>query len=273
MIELSQNVFEQYVPAFRDSESRTYEAILPYIEHYCDTAYNELKVPEDFAGTDKVEAYVYRNAAYEALPHLDLVLTDNGFAVVSNNNLAPASRERVNALHERLREEKSKARDLLLLALSDNETWRDTDVCRRLRTSILWCPLLCRRYGVTASEGRPVFEREYETLFPKLQSAQYEVARIISTEQMEWLNRHQDEYDKVDRTGDLRIMLREHCRYLMAALITEQKTAVKVLMTRLQEMLNLHATDFPEYSASAKYQADHFKPYENDKNDPCFFFG
>ena len=31
MIELSQNVFEQYVPAFRDSESRTYEAILPYI--------------------------------------------------------------------------------------------------------------------------------------------------------------------------------------------------------------------------------------------------
>lgn len=273
MISLSQTAFEQYVPAFRDAESRTYEAILPYMELFRDNAYHSMKVPLDFPDTAKVEAYIYRNAAHRALPHLDLVLTDNGFAVVSNSNLAPASRDRVAALQERLREEKDDARDLLLFALSDNETWRDTDVCRLLRTSILWCPLLCRRYGVTASEGRPVFEREYETLFPKIQSAQYEVARIISTEQMEWLNRHQDEYDKVDRTGDLRIMLREHCRYLMAALITEQKTAVKVLMTRLQEMLNLHATDFPEYSASAKYQADHFKPYENDKNAPCFFFG
>ena len=33
MITLSQTAFEQYVPAFRDAESRTYEAILPYMRH------------------------------------------------------------------------------------------------------------------------------------------------------------------------------------------------------------------------------------------------
>ena len=32
MITLSQTAFEQYVPAFRDAESRTYEAILPYMQ-------------------------------------------------------------------------------------------------------------------------------------------------------------------------------------------------------------------------------------------------
>ena len=149
MITLSQTAFEQYVPAFRDAESRTYEAILPYMELFRNTAYNSIKIPADFPDTAKVEAYIYRNAAHRALPHLDLVLTENGFAVVSNSNLAPASRDRVAALQERLREEKDDARDLLLFALCETEAWRTSDECRRLRSTLLWCPMLCRRYGVT----------------------------------------------------------------------------------------------------------------------------
>ena len=33
-----------------------------------------------------------------AIPSLDLVLTTNGFGIVSNQNVVPASRERVDAL-------------------------------------------------------------------------------------------------------------------------------------------------------------------------------
>ncbi len=49
MITLSQTAFEQYVPAFRDAESRTYEAILPYMELFRDNAYHATKVPTSTA--------------------------------------------------------------------------------------------------------------------------------------------------------------------------------------------------------------------------------
>lgn len=272
MITLSKEAFERYVPAFRDAETRIFEAVLPFMQQYLDKARNVIKIPEDYAGDALVEAYVYRQAAWQALPHLDLVLTDNGFAVVSNNNLAPASRDRVAALHERLREEKADARDLLLMDLCRITAWRDTEACRRLRSSLLWCPMLLRRYGVTAADGRQVFEREYNALLPQVLAAGEEAARIVSLEQMQWLLEHQDEYDE-DGEPDLRSVLREMCRRFMAAVIADRKPAVRTLAAQIQDFLNRHADDLPEYAESSKFQADNFKPYENKKDDACFFFG
>lgn len=272
MIELSKESFEKYVPAFRDAEGRIFEAVLPYMQQYLDKARNVIKIPEDYAGDALVEAYVYRQAAWQALPHLDLVLTDNGFAVVSNNNLAPASRDRVAALQERLREEKADARDLLLMDLCRNNAWRETEACRRLRSSLLWCPMLLRRYGVTAANGGQVFEREYNALLPQVLAAGEEAARIVSREQMQWLLEHQDECDE-DGEPDLRSVVREMCRRFMAAVIADRKPAVRTLAAQIQDFLNRHADDLPEYAASSKFQADNFKHYENKKDDACFFFG
>ena len=272
MITLSKEAFEKYVPAFRDAETRIFEAVLPYMQQYLDKARNGIKIPEDYAGDALVEAYVYRQAAWQALPHLDLVLTDNGFAVVSNNNLAPASRDRVAALQERLREEKSDARDLLLMDLCRITAWRDTEACHRLRSSLLWCPMLLRRYGVTAADGRQVLEREYNALLPQALAAGEEAARIVSREQMQWLLEHQDECDE-DGEPDLRSVVREMCRRFMAAVIADRKPAVRTLAAQIQNFLNRHADDLPEYAASSKFQADNFKPYENKKDDACFFFG
>lgn len=272
MINLTKAAFEQYVPSFRDSEPHTYEAILPYLTEHCRQVYVAFGVPEDFTETSKVESYVYRAAAYRALPHLDLVLTDNGFAVVSNQNLAPASRDRVAALSERLREEMSNARDELLFALCGIDAWRNMDIARRLRSTLLWCPMLCRRYGVTDAERRPVYEREYIQLKPQIEAAQERVERMVSREQMAWMLEHQDEYDLTDAVGDARIVLREQCRKLMAAIVVGRSDSERELIVRLQDYLNRHAEELPEYNESSKYKADHFDNYQNEKNDPCFFF-
>ena len=272
MIALSKDAFEKYVPSFRDAEGRIFEAVLPYMQQYLEKATNIIKIPENYAGDTLVEAYVYRQAAWQALPHLDLVLTDNGFAVVSNNNLAPASRDRVAALQERLREEKADARDLLLMDLCRNTAWLETEACRRLRSSLLWCPMLLRRYGVTAANGGQVFEREYNALLPQVLAAGEEAARIVSREQMQWLLEHQDECDE-DGEPDLRSVVREMCRRFMAAVIADRKPAVRTLAAQIQHFLNRHANDLPEYAASSKFQADNFEPYENKKDDACFFFG
>lgn len=274
MIEITQDSFERFVPAFRDSESRTFEAVLPYIERYRDKAYGTIGVPADFGEDGLVEAYAYRNAAFAALPHLDLILTDNGFAVVSNSNLAPASRERVAALRERLRLERSDARDLLLLALCKLPSWRGTDGCRLLRSTLLWCPMLLRRHGVATLEGSHVGLEEYSSLLPAINHAWRRVVDIVSLELAEWLRLHQDETDgDPEYAGDMRIVLREQCRNLMAAHISERTVAVRALTVQIQDFLNRNAELLPEYYSSSKYRADNFTPYQNGKNDSTFFFG
>ena len=42
---------------------------------------------------------VVNEAMRQAVPSLDLVLTPNGFGIVSNSNIAPASKERVEKAH------------------------------------------------------------------------------------------------------------------------------------------------------------------------------
>lgn len=268
MITLSQTAFQDYVPAFRDSEPRTYEAILPYMERYLRRAVDALHVPDGFADIQLLEAYVYRSAAYDALPHVDLVLTESGFAVVSNQNLAPASRDRVDRLREQLRIEKSDDRDLLLLSIAQYGPWRE-EYGMQLRDTLLWCPLLCRRHGITSDSGQPVYEEEFSALLMRIHRAQHLAASMISVEQMDWLLLHQDAIDR----ADMRAGLCYRARNLMAAAVMERRDAVRRLTESVQDYLHRFADDLPEYRASRKYEADHFRGYENKKEDNCYFFG
>jgi len=47
------------------------------------------------------------DAFHRAIPHLDVILTPNGFGIVSNSNIAPASKERVERLMASLLEHRS----------------------------------------------------------------------------------------------------------------------------------------------------------------------
>ena len=71
----------------------------------------------------------------------------------------------------------------------------------------------------------------------------------------------------------MRIVLREQCRNLMAAHISERTVAVRALTVQIQDFLNRNAELLPEYYSSSKYRADNFTPYQNEKNDSTFFFG
>ena len=72
--------------------------------------------------TKIVVCEAYKNA----IPSLDLILTPNGFGVVSNSNVAPASKERVYRLLESLETERDGAIRLLLSALPDVPGWCST---------------------------------------------------------------------------------------------------------------------------------------------------
>lgn len=272
MITLSKESFEKFVPSFRDSESRTYEAMLPYMEECLQEIVTRLCIPESFHENAQVEACVYREAAWRALPHMDLIMTDNGFAVVSNSNIAPASRDRVDRLREQLREEKSMAADVLALTISSLSEWRTTPTATRMRSTLLWTPTHCRRYGVTTEDGRQVFQREFTEILSDIVSAQYEAQQLVGEEQMQWMIQNQDLTDLAD-AGDLRCALVELCRRLMASVIRKDTRGTRTLAFRVLAFLRQNAESLPEYRDSRTRSAHEYKAYTNGKNDPCFFFG
>lgn len=77
-----------------------------------------------------VERAVVCEAMRTAIPSLDIVITPNGFGVVSNQNIAPASKERVERLIASLTEQRDELLDALLTELQGFEGWRATKQCQ-----------------------------------------------------------------------------------------------------------------------------------------------
>lgn len=262
---ISQPSFEQYVPAFRDSQPTTFEAVRPMMEHYLSVAREQMAVPEDYANQPLLESYVYKNAAAEAIPSLDLILTDSGFAVVSNQNLAPASRERVAALLNSLRRQASDARDLLLLDLCKTN-WVSSQQCTLLRSTLLWCPMLARRYGIELKESDP--QNDFLIHLQAIEQASEMATNIIGQPLMDFLIANQDEHTG----GTAYAIVRENTRKYMAAVVQQNRRATEALRQNLLRMLEREADDLPQYKESSTYRAAHAQGYENKPEDPTFFF-
>ena len=262
---ISQQAFEQQVPAFRDSQPTTFEAIRPMMEHFLSIATDQMAVPEDYANQPLLESYVYKNAAAESIPSLDLILTDSGFAVVSNQNLAPASRERVAALLASLRRQASDARDLLLLDLCKTN-WVNSQQCQLVRTTLLWCPMLARRYGIVIKDTDP--QGDYLLHLPAIEQASEMATNIIGQPLMDFLITHQDEYNE----GAAYVRVRENTRKYMVAVVQQNRRATEAMRQNLLRLLEQVENELPQYQESSTYRAAKAKNYENKPEDPTFFF-
>ena len=62
-------------------------------------------------------------AMLHAIPQLDLILTPNGFGIVSNQNIAPASKERIERLLLSLEKLRDDALQIILTMLPDAHHW------------------------------------------------------------------------------------------------------------------------------------------------------
>ncbi len=81
-------------------------------------------------------AAVAHRALADAIPSLDLVQTVNGFAVVSNQNLAPASRDRVDRLIAALRSQCDSAISAIIPLLAEAHAWRGSPQCEFFRATL-----------------------------------------------------------------------------------------------------------------------------------------
>lgn len=75
---------------------------------------------------DQCSKIIILHTLYTALPTLDLVLTPNGFGIISNQTITPASKDRVDRLTKALLINRDQHINKLLKHLCDDEQWRQT---------------------------------------------------------------------------------------------------------------------------------------------------
>ena len=206
------------------------------------------------------------HAYLEALPHLDIVLTETGLGVVSNQNVAPASSDRVNRLRKQIQDSRDDATDDLIDALRGVLEWRqDSIAADRLFSTLVWnARLQLPIMGITEAHRTKLTE-----LRPKINEAEELLQHHVSKDFYIELCSAQLENDaSAEQNTAINKSL-----FFIGAYLAGDRAMARFHMAKLVEYLEQHLTDFPTYEASTAHQANTFTPYENKKNDTTYFFG
>lgn len=133
----NEEILRQYIPnvlATVKGEASLYDKLQPFLNSAEEwIAKNFIPsvliraIGEDSSVHQLLCQLVVTEAFANAVPSLDLVLTPNGFGIVSNSNIAPASKERVERLIAELRSTRDRVLHLLLPKLPIVEYWLGTD--------------------------------------------------------------------------------------------------------------------------------------------------
>lgn len=83
------------------------------------------------------------DALGRAIPSLDLVITPNGFGIVSNQNVAPASKDRVERLILQMNSQRDHFINMLLDDLCRHTDWQGSEQRQWFASSLLQFPKIC----------------------------------------------------------------------------------------------------------------------------------
>lgn len=130
---LDSETISRYIPnklAEVDGEAPLSEKLDTYIASAKMWLENEFLGPEDFLSdshNDLALKILVAKAFADAVPSLDLVVTPTGMAVINTDNLAPASKERVERLISSLRDYVRVNLQLLLHICRTYPVWRESE--------------------------------------------------------------------------------------------------------------------------------------------------
>ena len=216
------------------------------------------------------QAVVYE-AFRRAVPHLDIILTPNGFGIVSNTNIAPASKERINRLLDALLDNRDAALSQVLSLLPAESGWLGTKQAQFFAATMFSNMEVTLRFP-KASGGR---WEQYLSLREKaIGIEQFFAAQYLSVELMDVLRSEV-------QSGQYRSMLHQKiCRILQAVEIrclnsTDPTAWMHFEHNALFELVNTirdNPEDFPEWHSSAT--AELYEPpiFENKKESKGFWF-
>lgn len=283
MLILNEQELRKYLPnAFATVEGETglIEKLLPYLNEsetwLCSgiTGKDVLLLLTNAAQENRAKGEACRavtcNALMHAIPALDVVLTPNGFGVVSNQNIAPASKDRVERLIDSVEMQRDDAVMHLMKFIQGMSTWQESEVFD------IWNRTLFPDIGVTSQLGiRQHQFAEYLALVPQIMMIETAIANeFLSPELMKVLHRFQfgigrDGLQPAQRTG-LAFLITQLRPEIVAELKGKPRDCR--LMADLVNMVRQRPELFPWWHGTAT--AELFAPpvFENRKKSGGYFF-
>lgn len=202
-------------------------------------------------------------ALRNAVPSLDLVLTPNGFGVVSNQNIAPASKERVARLVNSLAEQRDDLLELFIPMLVGASKWKESAQYGFFSASLFPNIDLASLCGFTANRWE-----KYVELRPKAIDIEDSLAEeFISLELM-------DKFRLAVIGGMLSSAAEPVVRGIKAQVV-DVLLGKPISTRRMVDLVNIIRNDeksFPEWHNSAT--AKSFAPpvFKNSKKSSGYFF-
>lgn len=267
-------------PATMTPDESIFDAIRPQIDYECSRT-RGIVTPDLFDSLDGVEErvqdpnyerlcalalnarkYICATALIRQIPSLDLVLTPTGFGVVSNQNVAPASTERVRSLTNELRYQADRYLDEILDGMRSM-----CDVTRSTMAddfvTLFWKTDHVRLFGHPHPTRNDLDER-----MPKIIPASMKIRELISPELYDALIKEEAK----DALPPARGKLVDLCRRAIVGYCNNDYTA-EMFTRSILLFLEDNIDYLPEYYDSRTFEARRKLRYENEKDDPCFFFG
>lgn len=267
MNEITQQTLETIVPSFRNATDEIFNKVHDRLDFIQTKLYSDLEL-EGISISPNIEKIIVRHVCYAAAFHtiaqLDLVLTPTGFGIVSNQHVAPASRERTAALSSRLYQDASDSFDLLIDLLRGTD-WSGTQSASSLISRFVYSPTVARRSGMS----QEMYGNEFAQSAHKLSLGEAYLSASISVE----LYNH---IVSQLRSGSRLTSHEQHIFHLgckLVASIASDRSGSHILRDSLREYLERYADEIIQYKTSTLYSSLHGQRYENKQEDTAYFFG
>lgn len=276
MIQISKTDFERYVPVATQPEDST--EVFAMMQHGLLAAWmqtrneilgtviaNQLEdgtIAESSELMSDVKALVCMKAFANAVRRNDLILTPTGFGIVSTDKVAPASKDRVNAMLDELWQNIYDTRDSLVDALIGNADWYDSIQAEQVVATVFCHISDYKRYG--ADHGQ-----YYIGTDPKVRAANHILIQHISKE----FNAELLTAIRRGTVTDAQLTVIEQMKRFIGGNLAQNKYAARSAYEDLISTLDSSLETYTTYANSEAYKLNHFTHYANTADDPCYFFG
>lgn len=268
MMTIDKKTFESVVLSATSSTAHVFDMLQPHLAETEQQLKSELFGSFDYTSVDGLEAIAVRlvclRTYYEQIPHLDLVLTPTGFGVVSNENVAPASADRVKALRQQVRNACDDVLDEAILAMLGTD-WVKTVSGRIHVNSLFLTARDLRRYaGMPDAHRSDLLER-----LVQIAEAEEYIRRTVSSEFFEALL----DMIRSNAINDVHFLLVYELKVAIGAWLSGSKNVFRMKVADVINRMENHIDDYPQYKDSEAYKVKHFEHYQNGNDDTTYFFG
>ena len=268
MMKIDKKIFESVALSATSSTAHVFDMLQPHLEVTEQNLKSELFGTFDYASVEGLEAIAIRlvclRTYYEQIPHLDLVLTPTGFGVVSNENMVPASADRVKELRNQVKAAYDDAYDDAILAMLG------TDWVKSMSGRVHTNSLYNTAHDLRSYACCPYAHRSdlLERLVQIAEAEEY-IRRTISSEFFEALL----EGVRSKKLSITYSMLVHELKLAVAGWLHGNTNVLRMKLANIVNQMEKHIDDYPEYKNSEAYKVKHFERYQNGKDDTTYFFG